>query len=51
VKNNKAVRRNVEIGRENPAYYEIVSGLEVGEQVIVSSYKDYLRVEHLNIEE
>lgn len=51
VKNNKATRRNVEIGRENPAYYEVISGLEVGEEVIVSSYKDYLRVEHLNIEE
>ncbi|WP_158209933.1 efflux RND transporter periplasmic adaptor subunit [Myroides phaeus] len=51
VKNNKAQRRNIEIGRENPAYYEVISGLEVGEQVIVSSYKDYLRVEHLNIED
>ena len=49
VKGNKAVRRQVELGRENPAYYEVVSGLVPGEQVIVSSYKDYLRVEFLNI--
>lgn len=51
VKNNKASRRTIELGRENPAYYEVVSGLEKGEEVILSSYKDYLRVEHLNIEE
>ncbi|MDR0227685.1 MAG: RND transporter [Flavobacteriaceae bacterium] len=51
IKGNKAKRRSIEIGRENPAYYEIVSGLKAGEEVIVSSYKDYLRVEQLNIEE
>lgn len=51
IKNNKAKRRSIEIGRENPTYYEIISGLEVGEEVIVSSYKDYLRVEQLTIEE
>lgn len=50
VKGNQAVRRNVELGRENPSYYEVISGLEVGEQVIVSSYKNYLRVEKLNIQ-
>ncbi|UVD81254.1 MULTISPECIES: efflux RND transporter periplasmic adaptor subunit [Myroides] len=49
VKNNRAERRKIEIGRENPAYYEIVSGLQPGEEVIISSYKDYLRVEYLNI--
>lgn len=51
VKNNQAQRRNIELGRENPAYHEVITGLEVGEEVIVSSYKDYLRVEHLKIKE
>ncbi|WP_010252812.1 efflux RND transporter periplasmic adaptor subunit [Myroides injenensis] len=51
VRGNQAQRRNIELGRENPAYYEVISGLEVGEEVIVSSYKDYLRVEHLKIKE
>ncbi|MGG5506038.1 MULTISPECIES: efflux RND transporter periplasmic adaptor subunit [unclassified Myroides] len=47
----KASRRNIEIGRENPAYYEVVSGLSAGEQVIISSYKDYLRVNYLQLKE
>ncbi|MEC4112653.1 efflux RND transporter periplasmic adaptor subunit [Myroides pelagicus] len=51
VKGDKAERRKVELGRENPAYYEVISGLEVGEEVIISSYRDYLRVEYLNIKE
>ncbi len=51
LKDNKAERRKVELGRENPAYYEVISGLSVGEKVIVSSYKDYLRVNYLQIKE
>lgn len=51
VKDGKAERRNIEIGRENPAYYEVVSGLSAGEKVIISSYKDYLRVNYLQLKE
>jgi HlyD family secretion protein len=51
LKDNKAERRIVELGRENPAYYEIISGLEKGEQVIVSTYKDFLQVKILNIQQ
>ncbi|EHQ42308.1 macrolide transporter subunit MacA [Myroides odoratus] len=51
VKEGKAERRQVEIGRENPAYYEVISGLSIGEQVIISSYKDYLRVNYLQLKE
>jgi HlyD family secretion protein len=50
VNGNKAERRNIEIGRENPLYFEITSGLKPGEQVITSSYKDYQEAEILNIE-
>lgn len=35
---NKAVKREIKIGRQNPQFYEVVEGLEPGEQVIVSSY-------------
>ncbi|MCH5230300.1 MAG: HlyD family efflux transporter periplasmic adaptor subunit [Muribaculaceae bacterium] len=35
---NKATRREIKIGRQNPQYYEVTEGLEPGEQVIVSSY-------------
>ena len=34
----KAVRRDVAIGRQNPTYYEIVSGLDAGERVVTSAY-------------
>lgn len=37
----KAVRRNITIGRQNPIYYEVTSGLEPGEKVITSSYDTY----------
>jgi HlyD family secretion protein len=50
VNGNKAERRNIEIGRENPLYFEIVSGLKPGEQVVTSSYKDYQEAEILNLE-
>lgn len=43
----KAVRRNVKIGRQNPAYYEILEGLDVGEKVVTSSYDNYQEVEEL----
>ena len=47
--NNKAVRRHVKIGRENPFYYEVLSGLQEGEKIITSSYDDFLDVEEINI--
>lgn len=49
VKDGKATKRSIEIARENPSYYEVVSGLNEGEQVIVSSYQDFLNVDFLNI--
>ena len=33
-----ATKRKIQIGRKNPKYYEVVSGLEVGEKVITSGY-------------
>nr|WP_314897930.1 RND transporter [uncultured Flavobacterium sp.] len=50
VNGNKAERRVIKLGRENPLYYEVLGGLKVDEQVITSSYKDYTGVEILNIE-
>ncbi len=37
----KAVRRQIELGRQNPQYYEVTDGLEPGERVIVSGYDDF----------
>lgn len=36
-----AYRRNIRIGRYNPQYYEVLEGLDVGEEVILSSYDSY----------
>ena len=50
VNGNKAERREIKLGRENPLYYEVLGGLKAGEKVITSSYKDYKEVEVLNLE-
>lgn len=36
-----ATRREVSIGRQNPEYYEVLSGLSADEQVIISSYHNF----------
>lgn len=46
----KAIRRKVSIGRQNPTYYEVISGLDRGEKVITSSYDTYGEVEELILE-
>ena len=38
---NKAVKREIRIGRQNPQYYEVLEGLSDGEQVIISGYDTY----------
>lgn len=37
----KAVKRKITIGRQNPNFYEVTSGLEAGEKVIISSYDTF----------
>ncbi|MEP6804097.1 MAG: efflux RND transporter periplasmic adaptor subunit [Flavobacterium sp.] len=49
VKGNKAERRNIKLGRENPSYFEVLEGLKEGESVIISSYSDYKDIEELAI--
>ena len=36
-----AVKRNIRLGRQNTKFYEILEGLEEGEEVIVSSYENF----------
>ncbi|MDR2680210.1 MAG: HlyD family efflux transporter periplasmic adaptor subunit [Tannerella sp.] len=43
----KAVRRQIRIGRQNPLYYEALSGLEAGEKIVTSSYDSYGDAEEL----
>lgn len=38
---DRAYKRAIRIGRQNPQYYEVLEGLEPGERVIVSGYENY----------
>lgn len=49
VKGDKAEKRTISIGRENPMYYEVISGLKEGETVITSDYSDLKKYEILEI--
>ena len=37
----KAYKREIKIGRQNPQHYEIIEGLQEGEKVITSSYDNF----------
>lgn len=47
---NKAYRRQIKIGRQNPQYYEVIEGLSAGEKVITSGYEAFGDNEVLLIE-
>ncbi len=38
---DRAVRRDIRIGRQNPQYYEVLEGLDPGEKVIISGYDNF----------
>lgn len=38
---NRAARREIRIGRQNPQFYEVIEGLQPGEQVIISDYDSF----------
>lgn len=44
-----AYRTDIQLGRQNPEYYEIISGLKAGDRVIISSYENYDKIQELNI--
>jgi HlyD family secretion protein len=37
----RAVKRNITLGRKNPEYFEVLSGLKSGEKVITSGYENF----------
>ena len=49
VNGNKAERREIKLGRENPLYHEVLSGLKPGDRVVTSIYIDYKDVQVLNL--
>lgn len=46
---SEAVKRNVELGRRNSSYIEVVEGLQPGEEVVTSSYSGFEEIDRLKI--
>ena len=46
---DKAYRTSIRIGRQNPDYYEVLEGLEIGDKVVVNSYESYGNTQELII--
>jgi HlyD family secretion protein len=42
-----AYRTEVQLGRQNPEYYEVLSGLKPGDRVVTSSYENYRDMQEL----
>jgi len=51
VDGNRAYRREIQLGRSNPSYYEVIDGLQKGEKVIVSSYSSFKDKDEIVIED
>ena len=51
LKGNEAEKRYVEIGQQNADSYEVISGLEADDKVIISSYDNFQDYEQLKIKE
>jgi HlyD family secretion protein len=45
----KAVRRNISLGKKNQTYFEVLSGLALGEKVITSSYGNFDKAQQLQL--
>lgn len=50
VKEGIAVKREVKLGRQNPDHYEVLEGLEPGEEIITSRYEGFNNAEEIVIE-
>ena len=42
-----AYKVDIQLGRQNPDYYEVLSGLKPGDKVVVSSYENYGNMQEL----
>ncbi len=48
---NTAYRVDVQLGRQNPDYYEVLNGLQPGDKVVTSSYENYGTMQELVLKE
>ncbi len=46
---SRAYKVDVQLGRQNPDYYEVLSGLQPGDKVVTSSYENYNNMQELVI--
>ncbi len=46
----QALKRNIRIGKQNSRYYEVLEGLQAGEQVITSNYDSFGEAEKIVLE-
>ncbi|RJF33890.1 efflux RND transporter periplasmic adaptor subunit [Pseudoalteromonas gelatinilytica] len=44
---NRAVRKDIRLGKKNQNYYEVLSGLSAGDRVITSSYSNFDKAQQL----
>ncbi len=51
VQDGEATRRNIQLGRQNPQFYEVLSGLQPGDQVVTSSYDTFGDVDRLILQD
>jgi HlyD family secretion protein len=49
IKDGKATKRNIKIGRKNYLYYEVLEGLQKDEEVITSSYDQFNQYDIIEI--
>lgn len=48
---NTAYRTDIQLGRQNPEYYEVLGGLKPGDKVVISSYETYDKIQELSIKQ
>lgn len=46
---NNAFKNDIQLGRQNPDYYEVLQGLKIGDQVITSSYENFGEMQELEL--
>ena len=48
--NNKAVRRDIRLGKKNQDYFQVLAGLSAGDRVITSNYSNFDKAQQLYID-
>jgi HlyD family secretion protein len=44
---NVAFKTNIQLGRQNPQYYEVLGGLDIGDKVVTSGYENYGKTDEI----